>query len=95
MARTLAAFVYVGGRAFEPGSTPPEEFADQITNPNAWTESDTDEPARVDGVPAKAGRGSSQKAWAEYAQAKGVEVDADAARDDIIAACEAAGIPTE
>lgn len=89
--RKLTANVYVGGRFFESGSTPPKEYADQITNPNAWGESG-DTP---DGPPAKAGRGSGREAWAAYADDHDVAYDDDASRDDLIAAVEAAGAPTE
>lgn len=37
--KALASNVYVGGDLYEAGSTPSKEIADQITNPNAWTES--------------------------------------------------------
>jgi hypothetical protein len=47
------------------------------------------------GIPPKSGRGSGAKAWASYAQANGLDVDEDASKDDIIAALEAAGVPTE
>lgn len=47
------------------------------------------------GIPPKSGRGSGAKAWADYAQAHGLNVDEDASKDDIIAALEAAGVPTE
>lgn len=47
------------------------------------------------GIPPKSGRGSGAQAWADYAQANGVDVDEDASKDDIIAALEAAGVPTE
>lgn len=92
--RKLAANVHVGGRFFEAGSTPEKEFADQITNPKAWGEDEAAE-AASDGPPPKAGRGSGKEAWAAYAEAKDVEFDADASRDEIIAAVEAAGVPTE
>ena len=47
------------------------------------------------GIPPKGGAGSGAPAWREYAVSKGVEVSADASRDDVIAALDAAGIPTE
>lgn len=40
------------------------------------------------------GAGSGRDAWAAYAEAGGVEFADDARRDDIIAACAAAGVPT-
>lgn len=45
--------------------------------------------------PPKAGQGSSAEAWRNYAVGLGVEVADDAPRDDVIAALEAAGKPTE
>jgi hypothetical protein len=56
----------------------------------------TDNPAVSDPqVPPRTGKGSSADAWALYAAAKNVSVELDAKRDDIIAACEQAGVPTE
>lgn len=45
--------------------------------------------------PPKAGQGSSAEAWRTYAAGLGVEVADDASRDDVIAALESAGKPTE
>lgn len=45
--------------------------------------------------PPKAGKGSGEDAWHAYAAAIGVEVPADTSRDDVIAAIETAGKPTE
>lgn len=47
------------------------------------------------GIPPKGGPGSGVEAWARYASAKGVKVDDDAKREDIIAALDAADVPTE
>lgn len=47
------------------------------------------------GVPPRSGKGSGADAWAAYAAANGVPVAPDATRDDVIAALDAAGIPTE
>ncbi len=44
--------------------------------------------------PPRAGRGSSAEAWRQWAESAGVAVQDDAGRDDIIAACEAAGVLT-
>jgi hypothetical protein len=41
--------------------------------------------------PSRSGRGSSIDAWRSFAERKGVSVDSDMSRDDIIAACEQAG----
>jgi hypothetical protein len=46
-------------------------------------------------VPARRGPKSGKAAWVEYAQVKGVDVEAGASRDDIIDALDAAGVPTE
>jgi hypothetical protein len=43
--------------------------------------------------PPTQGRGSSRKAWTEYAKANKVPVTSDMSRDDIVRACEAA-LPT-
>ncbi|MEU3528826.1 hypothetical protein AB0E62_34095 [Streptomyces sp. NPDC038707] len=42
--------------------------------------------------PARSGKGSGVKEWRAYAEARGVTVDPDMSRDDIIAACERAGV---
>jgi hypothetical protein len=47
------------------------------------------------GIPPRGGSGSSAQAWREYATGVGVEVDPEASREDVIAALEKAGKPTE
>ena len=42
--------------------------------------------------PSRSGRGSGTEAWRSFAESKGVAVHADMSRDDIIAACEQAGV---
>ncbi|MFJ7963135.1 hypothetical protein [Streptomyces sp. NPDC096324] len=42
--------------------------------------------------PARSGKGSGAEAWRSFAEAKGVGVDSGMTRDDIIAACEQAGV---
>ncbi len=91
--------------SFLPGDEVPEWAANLITNPLAWGEDEPDEPAQIvevtvgsggeggvshDGVPSKSGVGSSRQAWADYAESKGIEVDPDWKREDIIAAVEKA-----
>jgi len=44
--------------------------------------------------PARAGRGASAKAWRAYADVVGVVVADDASREDVIAACVSADVPT-
>lgn len=51
-------------------------------------------PAEEHTPPPLNGAGSGRDAWAAYAEAAGVEFAADARRDDIIAACAAASVPT-
>ncbi|MFJ4356916.1 hypothetical protein ACIP25_11665 [Streptomyces massasporeus] len=42
--------------------------------------------------PSRSGRGSGAEAWRAFAESRGVAVDADMSRDDIVAACERAGV---
>lgn len=76
---------------FEEGSVAPSWAADQVDD-HVFAAT-----ARAaDGeVPPKGGAGSGKDAWAAYAASRGVEVDEDATRDDIVAALESAGVPTE
>lgn len=53
------------------------------------------EPVEGVGAPPKSGKGSGDEAWRSYAASNGVEVDDDAKRDQIIAALDEAGVPTE
>lgn len=46
-------------------------------------------------VPPQGGPGSGRDVWAAYAASKGVEVEAGDGRDEIIAACKAAGVPVD
>jgi hypothetical protein len=46
-------------------------------------------------APPKAGPGSGRARWLDYTRAHGVTTPDDASRDDLVAACEAAGVPTE
>lgn len=77
---------------FLPGDEIPEWAQALITNPNCWVDgelpaakSDDSEPV----APPRAGKGSGRDEWAAYAASLGVEVDAEAGRDDIIAAIDA------
>ncbi|MET7395614.1 hypothetical protein ABZS66_19200 [Dactylosporangium sp. NPDC005572] len=45
--------------------------------------------------PPRAGAGSDRESWAAYATRNGVDVAADAKRDEIIAALDTAGVPTK
>lgn len=46
-------------------------------------------------VPPQGGPGSGKDVWAQYAAANGVSVPGGASRDEIIAACEKAGVPVD
>lgn len=73
MARKLARNVHVGGRVFSAGDTPDEEFAEQITNPNAWNDK------AEEGGSAEVERPSGNAAleeWQTYAKSQGAS-DAD------------------
>ncbi|MGW1587317.1 hypothetical protein [Streptomyces sp. NPDC002386] len=105
MARRLRGFVYVDGTAYGPGSDMSADTAERIGD-HAW-ESDADsgddgEPGTVgyndprtgggDGAPPRTGRGSGVDAWRKFAEDHSVEYDTHASREDIIAACESAGV---
>ena len=101
MAR-LTSTVHVAGKMFRPGDTPPEKYARLIgahcfegrAHPYPYS-GDVDGGDTRTPVPAKAGPGSSKTAWTEYATTNGVEVEDGATRDEIIAALDAAGVPTD
>lgn len=92
---------------FEPGQVPPDWAQKKITNPKVWAPDRAEgaDPAGTGGselavsdpvpaLPPRSGAGSGKEAWAEYAAAAGLEVPDGAARDDIIALLEQAGIAT-
>ncbi|MFB7594296.1 hypothetical protein [Streptomyces sp. NPDC056160] len=98
MTRRLIAYVHVDGVAYGPDSKVPPAVAKRIGD-HAWT--DADSAAEVptptgagggseDVAPPRSGRGSGVDAWRAFAEQHEVEVAADASREDIIAACEAA-----
>jgi hypothetical protein len=81
---------------FEAGDEVPAWAVARITNPNVWEEPPTEEELNSEaaddsGVPAKAGPGATRQVWADFAESKGVAVEAEWKRDDIIAAVENAG----
>ncbi|MDN4616414.1 hypothetical protein P5G50_18355 [Leifsonia sp. F6_8S_P_1B] len=91
---------------FGPGDTVPAWAQKLITNPNAWAGESrpikaapaADKPAEVkppSEVPPKSGPRATVDAWLSYAAAHQVAVEDDATRKDIIAALDAAGVPTE
>ncbi|BDH04900.1 hypothetical protein [Streptomyces seoulensis] len=98
MSRRLIAYVHVDGVAYGPDSEVPPKVAKQIGE-HAWTDADSspEVPAPTgagggseDEAPPRSGRGSGVEAWRVFAEQHDVEVAADASREDIIAACEAA-----
>lgn len=98
MARRLIAYVHVDGVAYGPDSKVPADVAKRIGD-HAWTDADeaaADEQPAGGGqsteAPPRSGRGSGVDAWRAFAEQHDVEVAADASREDIIAACEAAGV---
>lgn len=89
--------------SFLPGDEVPDWAAKQINNPQAWekvadeeTEPEPEpapaEPAAVEPrpgeAPPKSGAGATRQVWADYAETKGITVDPDWKREDIIAAVE-------
>ncbi|OUD02565.1 hypothetical protein [Streptomyces swartbergensis] len=106
--KQLVAYVHVrdvGGRtvAYGPGEDVPAWARKQITNPKAWGEGEAAATSSAEApppagtgddleAPPRAGKGSGVDAWRAFAERKGVDVDQDATREQIIAACEAAGV---
>ncbi len=83
---------------FLPGDDVPDWAAKQIKNPLAWGEpvAEPEKPVTVDssdGPPRQGGAGATRQRWADYATDRGVEVQEDWKREDIIEACEKAGVP--
>lgn len=79
-----------------PGDEIPAWAGKQITNPYVLgvdPDAEDDEPG-TDGPPPQSGRGSGADKWAAYAEAHGVDADGKD-RDEIIAACQEAGVPVE
>lgn len=91
---------------FGPGQVPPPWAQQAITNPACWGRDDSPSAeelyaAQTGTVPIpqreavtlpKGGYGASRDVWATYAAAAGVPVGAEASRDEVIAACQAAGV---
>jgi hypothetical protein len=75
---------------FGPGDALPAWAEAAITHDKAYAEESSS-----DGPPPKAGRGSGLDAWKAYASVHEVEVPDGASKDDVIAALESAGVPTE
>ncbi|WP_406337373.1 hypothetical protein [Streptomyces sp. NBC_00649] len=95
MSRRLIAYVHVAGVAYGPGDEVPPEVAKRI-GAHAWADddqdADDDQAPAASEAPPRSGRGSGIEAWRAFAEQHGVDVAEDATRDDVIAACEAAGL---
>ncbi|MFF7365622.1 hypothetical protein [Streptomyces sp. NPDC008125] len=96
--RRLIAYVHVGGVAYGPGDEIPADVLRRIGE-HAFADPEVDDD-QGDGTgsggdveaPPRSGRGSGEAAWRAFAEQHSVEVAADASREDIVAACEAAGL---
>jgi hypothetical protein len=93
---------------YGPDDEVPAEHAALITNPKAWeggklpsvkgvksSEGETVATSAATGEPPRAGKGSSRDAWAEFASERGVHVEDEDSRDDIITALVDAGVIEE
>lgn len=94
-------------QVFQAGEEPPAWAQKEITNPKAWGEDDSPSveeqyaeraaaapPAGGgDVAPPKGGRRATKQEWLAYATQSGVRVGEDTSKEDIVAACEAAGVP--
>lgn len=86
---------------YGPDDEVPAEHAALITNPKAWADGELPSGSEVadgsasDEAPPRAGKGSGREEWAAFAESRGVHVDEDDKRDDIIAALAEAGVVEE
>lgn len=95
--RRLIAYVHVDGVAYGPDDRIPAAALRQIGD-HAFADAEVDDGDQDGGgtgggdteAPPRSGRGSGVEAWRVFAEQHDVEVAADASREDIIAACEAA-----
>lgn len=90
--------------SFGPGHDVPEWARKRITNPQVWDDAAIETVASVPAPaasvvapaatepPPQGGPGASRQVWADYAAANGVTVQEAWKRDDIIEACEKAGV---
>ncbi|MFE5658370.1 hypothetical protein ACFQ9H_19535 [Streptomyces sp. NPDC056517] len=108
MSRRLIAYVHVDGQAYGPGDDVPAEVAERIgahawADDSDDGDGDETEPAGfpapgADGgagdvqAPPRSGRGSGIEAWRAFLADHEIGVDADASREEIIAAAEQAGL---
>lgn len=94
---------------YGPDDEVPAEHAALITNPKAWADEAPTEQAEEPAVapeprapdstessePPRAGAGSSRDAWVAFAASRGVHVEDEDKRDDIITALVDAGVIEE
>jgi hypothetical protein len=80
----------MGAHCFEDGDHP---YAAAAESPDDGSSDDGD--GSEDAPPPKGGPGSGVDAWRAYAAKKGVKVEDDANRDDVIAALQSAGHPVD
>ena len=85
----------MGDHVWANGGSDPDADAAARAAADADAKAKADADAAASGIPARAGAGSSKEAWTEYAGSLNVDVAEAKTRDDIIAAIEAAGHPTE
>jgi hypothetical protein len=84
----------------EPAPDVPPDQAQPVTEPNPDDEPNPDgtaaEPRRdLPEPPPRSGRGAGLKAWQRFADLAGVTYEPADSRDDVIAACELAGVIPE
>lgn len=103
----LASYVHVpvdgDWVVYGPDDEVPAEHAALITNPKAWVDGKLPSTKAVkpsgdkaeDTEPPRAGKGSSREVWAEFASKRGVQVESEDTRDDIITALVDAGVIDE
>lgn len=97
----LVSYVYVtndrgAAEVFGPDDAVPQWAAEKM-GAHCWEggEHPSSGEAEKSGPPPKSGRGSSLEAWQEYAAAHDVDVESAQNRDDVVAALDQAGVPTE
>jgi len=83
--------------SFGPSDSVPDWARKRITNPSVWDGGHADPAPAVakssDEPPPQGGPGASRKVWADWAARHNVDIEDAWKRDDIIEACEKAGVP--